>query len=87
MQSNYLKIEVPDNLANQGREIMLLTSKGQSYTRQTIANTGLMTDQTPNLFFGLGDQAETVDVIIRSANEECRLNQIETNQVINISDC
>ncbi len=53
--NNFLKLTIPDTAEFLGMNVVLEFEGGSnSYTRQVMANVGMGSDQTPNLFFGLG---------------------------------
>ena len=62
---NFVTIVVPDTVAALGTLISIETDKGNSYTRDVITNVGLLTDQTPELTFGLGDLERVLRVVIQ----------------------
>jgi len=61
---NYITIVVPDTVAALGTRISVETDEGKSYTRDVIASVGMLTDQTPELSFGLGDLERVLRVVI-----------------------
>jgi len=85
-ENNSLKIVVPDNIKYLGANVMLELESGRSYTKQIVANIGMSSDQTPNLFFGLGqdDKIQAVHVIRANGNKqvitEPRVNNVITLQ-------
>ena len=62
---SYLTVRLPDNVAALGATVCVTTTDGRKRSRQVIASTGLMTDPTPHVHFGLGAATgvETVEVI------------------------
>ncbi|MEH6577796.1 MAG: VCBS repeat-containing protein [Amphritea sp.] len=52
--NNFLKVVIPDSAEYLGARAVLELANGQSYTRQVAPSTGFASDQSPNLFFGLG---------------------------------
>lgn len=64
-EGNFLKLAVPDNSAWLGAEFTLVTEGGNSYTRQQVANVGMASDQTSNVFFGLGEAQAIQQLIIK----------------------
>jgi len=56
---------VPDTVASLGTRISIETDKGRSYTREVVASAGMLTDQTPELAFGLGDLERVRRVVIQ----------------------
>ena len=66
-RSNYLTVVVPDTVAAIGTRITIQTDKGESTTRAVIGSVGMLTDQTPELSFGLGPQEQVRRVVIQRA--------------------
>lgn len=52
--ANFITIVLPDSVASLGTRVTVETEKGTIYTREVIAGLGMLTDQTPELSFGLG---------------------------------
>jgi len=65
---NYITISVPDTVAAIGTRISIETDRGKSYTRDVIGSIGMLTDQTPELSFGLGDLERVRRVVILRPN-------------------
>ncbi len=65
---NYVTIVVPDTVANIGTTITLETNRGRSYTRAVVGTVGMLTDQTPELSFGLGHQEQVLRAVIQRPN-------------------
>lgn len=55
--NNFITLSFPDTVASLGTTVKVITNDGVSYTKEIIANSGLLTDQTPELVFGLGQSA------------------------------
>lgn len=53
-EGNYLTVRVPDSPDMLGATVTLTLADGKTVSRQVIASTGLLTDPTPDLHFGLG---------------------------------
>ncbi|MBO6521734.1 MAG: CRTAC1 family protein [Rhodospirillales bacterium] len=51
----FLAVRLPDSPRTLGAHVTVALADGRKLTRQVIASTGLMTDPTPDLHFGLGD--------------------------------
>jgi len=51
--NHYLVVEMPDTASALGAEITVKTSDGKILSQQFISSTGLLSDQSSNLFFGL----------------------------------
>lgn len=67
-RANYITIAVPDTVASLGTRISIETNKGRSYTRSVIGSVGMLTDQTPELSFGLDAHEQVLRVIIQRPN-------------------
>lgn len=70
---NYITIVVPDTVANLGTRISIETEKGKSYTRAAVGSVGMLTDQTPELSFGLGDLEQVRRVVIQRPNGQTEI--------------
>ena len=53
-EGNYLTVRVPDSPDMLGATVTLTLASGKTVSRQVIASTGLLTDPTPDVHFGLG---------------------------------
>ncbi|MGE0644403.1 MAG: CRTAC1 family protein [Nitrospira sp.] len=65
---NYVTIVVPDTVANIGTRISIETDQGTGYTRTVVGSVGMLTDQTPELSFGLGNHEHPLRAIIQRPN-------------------
>ncbi|MFT5422037.1 MAG: hypothetical protein ACI9D5_002804 [Candidatus Endobugula sp.] len=65
---NFITVEIPDTVAALGTRVSVETEKGRSYTRDVIAGVGMLTDQTPELSFGLGELERVLRVLIEYPN-------------------
>jgi hypothetical protein len=65
---HYVTIVVPDTVANIGTTITLETNRGRSYTRAVVGTVGMLTDQTPELSFGLGHHEQILRAVIQRPN-------------------
>jgi hypothetical protein len=63
-QGNFITVRVPDSPRTLGAHVTVVTTDGHEMTRQVIASTGLMTDPTPHLHFGLGDDEQVESVTL-----------------------
>ena len=70
---NYVTIVVPDTVANIGTTITLETNRGRSYTRAVVGTMGMLTDQTPELSFGLGHHEQVLRAVIQRANGQTEI--------------
>ena len=64
-RGNYVTMVLPDTVANLGTRITIETDRGRSYTRALIGTVGMLTDQTPELSFGLGHQEQVLRAVIQ----------------------
>ncbi len=67
-RNNYITIGVPDTVSALGTHITIETDAGKSYTRVATGNTGMLTDHTPELSFGLGHHEQVLRAIIQRPN-------------------
>ena len=67
-RANYVTMTVPDTVAAIGTNITIETDKGKSETRAIVGTVGMLTDQTPELSFGLGDREQVVRVVVQRPN-------------------
>lgn len=60
-----ISVMVPEEARYLGSRVTLITDRGRSYTREVVSSTGMSTDQTPDLVFGLadGEKALRIEVI------------------------
>ena len=63
-KSGSFTVTVPEHAALLGTRVRIESSSGDSYTREVVTSTGLMTDQSPDLVFGLGADERVLRVII-----------------------
>jgi len=63
-RGNYITIVLPDSVASLGTKVTIQSSQGRSYTRVILNSVGMLTDQTPELTFGLGtlDRVDQVKI-------------------------
>ena len=74
-QGDSFVVQVAEAAALLGTRVRLKTSAGDSYTREVVTSTGMLTDQSPDLVFGLGD-GERVEqmIILHSDGSEQRID-------------
>ena len=74
-------------LTRLGANVRVETEGGSLYTRQVMGSIGLMTDQTPKLFFGLGEAASVNRVSIETASGKTLVvDKPELNRTLGIGD-
>ncbi len=62
---NYLTVVLPDNISALGTRVSIETDLGQSYVREGVSGAGMLTDQTPEMSFGLGDAKQIKRVVVQ----------------------
>lgn len=62
---NSIGIALPDSVHSLGTLVTIETTSGKSYTKQLVTSVGLLSDQSPTLFFGLGSEQVVKNVFIR----------------------
>jgi hypothetical protein len=86
VENNYLKVRVLDSLDAIGARITVEKSDGTSTSRQVVAGTGFMTDQSPELVFGLGDNADFVTVTTQWINGTTSIQEsVPANSVLSLN--
>jgi len=84
-KNNYIKVVVPDNVESLGAKVTVTKKDGSKLSRVVVAGTGFMTDQTNELFFGLGKYRGLVDVKIELLSGKVRsLQNIKINKKIKV---
>lgn len=63
--ANSIGIALPDSVHSLGTLVTIETTSGKSYTKQFVTSVGLLSDQSPTLFFGLGSEKDVKNVFIR----------------------
>ena len=83
--NNFLKVKVPDSIHYLGAKLVLETSSGDSYTRYVTANVGFTTDQTANVFFGLGRNNSAVKLLVTTTDGKTQtIRGLEANSTVNL---
>jgi hypothetical protein len=63
--ANGISVALPDSVQSLGTQVTIETTSGKSYTKQIVTSVGLLSDQSPTLFFGLGEDREVARVVIQ----------------------
>jgi len=80
--ANFLTVRLPDTVQSLGAEVTVHLNNGQILQRQFIASTGLMTDTTPDLHFGLGAETDIIKVEVRTlSGQKTVIQSPEANQI------
>jgi len=80
--NNYISVLIKDNVESLGAKVIIKQGDIE-LTKYFIPATGLMSDQTNELVFGLGDNKDPVNIIITLLSGETKvLENVEVNQKI-----
>ncbi|MDR4484121.1 MAG: CRTAC1 family protein [Nitrospirales bacterium] len=88
--ANGISVAIPDTVQALGTQVTVETPKAKTYTKQVVTSIGLLSDQSPTLFFGLGEEREIARVVLQhpdgsvSVIEHPSLNQpliVQNNQL------
>ncbi|MFM1886611.1 MAG: hypothetical protein RL026_1768 [Pseudomonadota bacterium] len=80
---HFLQVRLPPNAQYLGTRVSVETQRGTSYTKEFLANQGMLTGQMPQLSFGLGPQTQASKVEIIYPNGEVRvLRNVPADTVI-----
>lgn len=85
-RGNFITLVVPDTVSALGTRINIETDSGKSYTRAVTGTVGMLTDQTPELSFGLGDLDQVRRVVIQRPNGQTEIissPRINTKTLLN----
>lgn len=63
--ANSITVALPDNVESLGTQVTVETATAKSYTKQMVTSVGLLSDQSPTLFFGLGEEREVARIVIQ----------------------
>lgn len=63
--ANGISVALPDTVQALGTRVTVETPSGRSYTKQSVTSVGMLSDQSPTLFFGLGAEREVARVHIQ----------------------
>lgn len=83
---NFLKVALKDDVANLGAKVTVTVASGERYTREVVAGLGFLTDQSPELIFGLGEAKaiRSVEVVWSSGKRKTvRGPKVNSRVVIN----
>ena len=70
-EGNYMTVRIPDSPNMLGATVTLTLSNGKAISRQVIASTGLLTDPTPDLHFGLGSATvQSVELVMTNGQRK-----------------
>ena len=69
----FLSVSVPDRVALLGTRLRVDTNEGKSYTREIVTSTGLMTDPSFDMVFGLGEDEQVTRLVIMHPNGDTQI--------------
>jgi len=83
---NYLKVFLEDNVKSLGAKVFVIKDDGSEIVRVRISGNGLLTDGSSEMFFGLGDYENLVDVRVEFlSGEEILFEDIKVNSFFRVS--
>ena len=86
-QRNWLKVRLDDSVRSIGARLALTLSDGRTYHNQFYTSEGLGSDQTADLFFGLGDAIRLSELTVRFQDGEViTVSSPEVNTLIDLRD-
>lgn len=84
--NNWLKVRMPDAPTSLGALLTLEMASGKTYVEQFYTSEGLGSDQTNDLFFGLGDESAISSLQIQFQDSSTvSYTDLTANTVINVS--
>ncbi|MGB0386766.1 MAG: CRTAC1 family protein [Ardenticatenaceae bacterium] len=69
---NFVKVVLPDSAEYLGTKVTVKTKEGTTYTQEAITSVGNMTDQSPELIFGLGNATQISHIEIKRPNRKAQ---------------
>ena len=78
--NNYVKVVMPDSVRSLGARVIV--EGGEVLTKYFIPGTGFMTDQSPELIFGLGEYEGDVKVTVEWLSGEVEVFNVEVNSKV-----
>jgi len=83
--NNFMTFRFPDKVAYLGAKLELVTETGSSYTKEVIAGQGLLTDNSPEITFGLGKESNVKFLKITFPNGRVKMvSNLTMNAIHNI---
>ena len=84
--NDWLKVRLADNPKSIGAVVTLKTASGKTYVNQFYTSEGLCSDQTHEIFFGLGEEEglESLNVKYQDGRVQTITN-LKTNSVVEVS--
>ena len=83
--ANFLTLELPDNAQMLGAKVILHLEDGTTLNRQVVASTGLMTDLSTDITFGLGSRDDVVKLEVTTlAGQHYLIERPALNETIRL---
>jgi len=83
--NNFVAVSLKDDAESIGARVIVEKTDGTKLTKQIVTSTGLVSDQTPELFFGLGrDTSVTSIEVIWPSGRTKTINNVEVNSRVTI---
>lgn len=83
--NNFVTVTLKDNAESLGARVIVEKMDGTKLTKQVVTSTGFLSDQTPELFFGLGlDTAITSIEVIWPSGRTKTIGNVEVNSRITV---
>jgi len=83
--NNFVTVSLKDNAESLGARVTVLKTDGTRLTKQVVTSTGFASDQTPELFFGLGQDTDITSIeVIWPSGRTKTINNVEVNSQITI---
>ena len=83
--ANFLTLELPDNAQTLGAKVILHFEDGTTLNRQVVASTGLMTDLSTDITFGLGSRDDVVKLEVTTlAGQHYLIERPALNETIRL---
>lgn len=84
-EANFVSVVLPDDVAALGTRVRVETPDGRRYTKEAMTSVGLMTDQTPELVFGLGTMRGPATIVLeRSDGSVTVMDSVAINQKVRV---
>ena len=71
--NNYLTVQLPDTASALGTKLTLETANGQLQHQQFVSSTGLLSDQSSKIFFGLGNNQQVKSLTLTWPNAKVKV--------------
>ncbi len=84
--NDFMTFRIPDKVSYLGAKLELISENGRSYSREILAGQGLLTDNSPDITFGLGKESNVKFLKITFPNGEVKtISDLTLNTVNKIN--